>query len=140
MARTIDALTDEIRTAVDASDTILCRIDGIGQLSAADILTEIEHSARFSTKAAFALANGTARIEAGSGRVRRHRLNRGCDSRQNEAIHTPALTQTSRPGTEGRNCCERCLARGKTKREAIRALKRRISDRIWTHLKTTHLT
>ena len=43
-------------------------------------------------------------------------------------------TQIARPGTEGRTYCERKLARGKTKREGIRSPKRRVSDRIWTHL------
>ena len=51
-----------------------------------------------------------------------------------------ALAQISRSGTEGRTYYERCLGRGKTKREAIRALKRRISDRVWTHLQHTNPT
>ena len=140
LQRTIDSLAAEIRGAVDATGTTLCRIDGIGHLVAADILTETGHPARFATKAAFAMANGTAPIEASSGRVRRHRLNRGGNRQLNKAIHTAALTQISRPGTEGRNYYERCLARGKTKREAIRNLKRRISDRVWTHLNTPNLT
>ena len=80
------------------------------------------------------MANGTAPIEASSGRVVRHRLNRGGNRQLNRAIHTAALAQISRSGTEGRTYYERCLGRGKTKREAIRALKRRISDRVWTHL------
>ena len=140
LQRTIDSLAAEIRGAVDATGTTLCRIDGIGHLVAADILTETGDPARFATKAAFAMANGTAPIEASSGRVRRHRLNRGGNRQLNKAIHTAALTQISRPGTEGRNYYERCLARGKTKREAIRNLKRRISDRVWTHLNTPNLT
>ena len=64
----------------------------------------------------------------------RHLLNLGGNRQLNRAIHTAALAQISRSGTEGRAYYERCLGRGKTKREAIRALKRRISDRIWTHL------
>ena len=45
-----------------------------------------------------------------------------------------ATASTRGPGTEGHAYYQRCLDRGKTKREAIRALKRRISDRVWTHL------
>ena len=86
------------------------------------------------------MANCTAPIEVSSGRVRRHRLNRGGNRQFNRVIHTAALAQISRPGTEGRAYYERCLGRGKTKREAIRNLKRRISDRIWTHLNTLSLT
>ena len=59
---------------------------------------------------------------------------RGGNRQLNKAVHTAALAQISRSGTEGRSYYERCLGRGKTKREAIRALKRRISDRVWTHI------
>ena len=90
--------------------------------------------ARFATKARYAMANGTAPIEASSGRVKRHRLNRGGNRQLNRIIHTAALCQISRPETEGRVYYERCIKRGKSKREAIRSLKRRISDRIWTHM------
>ncbi len=140
VGRTIDSLAAEIRDAVNATGTTLRDIDGVGDLVAADILTETGDPTRFGTKAAFAMANGTAPIEASSGRVRRHRLNRGGNRQLNKAIHTAALAQISRPGTEGRTYYERCLGRGKTKREAIRNLKRRISDRIWTHLNTGPLT
>ena len=56
--------------------------------------------------------------------------NRGGNCQLNKAIHTVALAQISRPGTEGRLYYQRCLDRGKTKRQAIRALNRRVSDRI----------
>ena len=140
LQRAIDSLTAEIRAAVDATGTTLREIDGVGHLTAADILIEVGDPARFRTKAAFAMANGTAPIEASSGRVRRHRLNRGGNRQINKAIHTAAIAQIAHRHTEGRRYYQRCLDRGKTKREAIRALKRRISDRIWTHLHTTPLT
>ncbi len=101
---------------------------------AADILTEVGDPARYSTKNRFASANGTAPIEASSRRVMRHRLNRGGNRRLNKSLHIAAIAQISRPDTEGRAYYQRCLDRGKTKREAIRALKRRISDRVWTCL------
>ena len=80
------------------------------------------------------MANGTAPLEASSGRTVRHRLNRGGNRHLNRAIHTADLTQISRPDTEGRAYYDRCMTRGKTKREALRCLKRRISDRIWVHI------
>ena len=94
------------------------------------------------------MANGTAPIEASSGRVVRHRLNRGGNRQLNRALHIAAIAQIRRPSTEGHAYYQRCLDRGKTKRDATRALKRRISDRIWTHLQhdlqhtnpTPHLT
>ncbi|WP_420626138.1 IS110 family transposase [Candidatus Poriferisodalis sp.] len=140
LQRTIDGLAAETRGAVDTTGTTLRQIDGIGHLTAADILTEVGDPARFPNKAAFAMANGTAPIEASSGRVQRHRLNRGGNRQLNKAIHTAALTQIAHRHTEGRRYYQRCRDRGKTKREAIRALKRRISDRIWTHLNTHPLT
>ena len=82
-------------------------------------------------------ANGTAPIEASSAlprRTVRHRLNRGGNRQLNRAIHLAAIAQIRRPSTEGHAYYPRCLDRGKTKREAIRALKRRISDRVWAHL------
>lgn len=132
--REIDHLGRRIAQAVNDCGTSLTDIYGIGPLVAADIIVETGDPARFATKARFATANGTAPIAASSGRIVRHRLNRGGNRQLNKAIHTAALAQISRPGTEGRLYYQRCLDRGKTKREAIRALKRRISDRIWTHL------
>ena len=95
---------------------------------------------RFKTKAAFAKADGTAPIQASSRRVQRHRLNRGGNRQINKAIHTAAIAQIARLDTQGHRYYQHCLARGKTKREAIRTHKRRISDRIWIHLNTTQLT
>ena len=134
--RQINALGAQIARAVADTGTSLTDIYGIGPLIAADIIAETGDSARFATKARFAMANGTAPLEASSGRIVRHRLNRGGNRQLNKAIHAAAIAQISRPDTEGRAYYQRCLDRGKTKREAIRALKRRISDRVWTCLQT----
>ena len=141
LQRTIDGLAHEIRGAVDTTGTTLRRIDGIGHLVAADILTEVGNPARFGTKAAFAMANGTAPIEASSGRVRRHRLNRGGNRQLNKAIHTAAITQISRHHTEGRDYYQRCLdPRQDQTRSHPRPQTTSISDRIWTHLQAPNLT
>ena len=84
------------------------------------------------------MANGTAPIAASSGRVTRHRLNRGGNRHINKVLYTAALTQIARPGTEGRIYYDKCITRGKTKREALRCLKRRISDRVYKHLQQDH--
>ncbi len=130
----IDALSKQIAAKVVDSATTLTDIYGIGALVAAEILAETGNPARFATKSRFAMANGTAPVEASSGRVVRHRLNRGGNRQINKSLHTAAIAQISRKDTEGRAFYERCPQRGKSKREAIRALKRRISDRVWTHL------
>lgn len=134
--RQVDALSARIARAVTDCGTSLTGIYGIGALVTADILTEVGNPARFETKARFAMANGTAPIEASSGRTTRHRLNRGGNRQINRALHIAALAQITRPSTEGHTYYKRCLANGKTHREAMRALKRRISDRVWTHLQT----
>lgn len=112
----------------------LTEVCGIATTGAGEILAEVGHPHKYPTKAKFAMANGTAPLQASSGRIIRHRLNRGNNRRLNRTIHIAALTQIQRPGTEGRLYYDRLQARGKTKQEAIRILKRRISDRIWTHL------
>ena len=132
--REIKTLEVDIGEAVRASGATLTDISGFAALGAAEILAETGDPARFATKARYAMANGTAPVEASSGRVRRHRLNRRGNRWLNRVIHTAALCQISHPGTEGRAYYNRCIERGKSKREAIRVLKRRISDRIWTHL------
>ena len=119
--------------AVTGAQT-LTDICGIATTGAGEILAEVGHPHKYPTKAKFAMANGTAPLQASSGRINRHRLNRGNNRRLNRTIHIAALTQIRRPGTEGRVYYEKLQARGKTTQEAIRILKRRISDRIWTHL------
>ena len=136
--RQLDRQTKELTTQIEAlvkeSGTRLRDIYGVGVLVAAAILAEVGNPGRYPTKAKFAMANGTAPLEASSGRVVRHRLNRGGNRQINRAIHTVALTQIARRDSEGRCYYHKLITRGKTHREAIRALKRRISDRIWTHL------
>ena len=130
----IKELTAQIKTLVDQSGTRLLDIHGVGVLVAATILSEVGNPHRYPTKDKFAMANGTAPIEASSGRIVRHRLNPGGNRQLNRAIHTAALTQIARPDSEGRRYYQKLKTRGKTHRDAIRVLKRRISDRIWTHL------
>ena len=134
------ALNTEIQQTLKQTGTTLTQIRGIAHLGAAEILAQTQHPHKYPTKAKFAMANGTAPIQASSGRVVRHRLNRGGNRQLNRTIHTAAITQIRQPGTEGHNYYQRLLARGKTKQEAIRCLKRRISDRIWTHLQQTPTT
>jgi len=127
----IAELDDQIGQLLHAAGgAVLTDIYGIGTQSAAEILAQVGDPTRYPTKARFAMANGTAPLQASSGRVVRHRLNRGGNRQLNRTIHTAAITQIRQPGTEGRVYYERLQARGKTKTEAIRILKLRISDRI----------
>jgi transposase len=122
-----------IRVAVAASGTTLCDIHGIGPIGAAIILGSVGDIGRFPTAGHFASYNATAPIEASSGDRRRHRLNPRGNRKLNHALHIAAVTQLRYPG-EGRDYYQKKLAEGKTSKEAIRALKRRISDVVYRRL------
>lgn len=129
----LKASLKRVRTAVDASGTTLGDIYGIGPVSAALLIGYTGDVTRFPTKGHFATYNGTAPIEASSGPRQRHRLNPRGNRQLNFAIHIAAIVQLRYPG-EGRTYYDRRLAEGKTSKEAIRALKRKISDRVYRHL------
>jgi transposase len=122
-----------IRAAVVASGTSLTNIRGVGPIGAAIILGAVGDVARFPTPGHFASYNATAPIEASSGERKRHRLNPRGNRKLNHALHIAAVTQLRYPN-EGRDYYDKKLAEGKTSKEAIRALKRRISDVVYRHL------
>ncbi len=129
----LKASKKRISAAVAASGTTLTDIVGIGAVCSAIIIGFTGDVTRFPTKGHFATYNATAPIEASSGDRPRHRLNPRGNRKLNHAIHIAAICQL-RYNTEGRAYYERKIAEGKTSKEAIRALKRRISDRIYRHL------
>lgn len=130
----ITSLKQQITALVTASQTTLLEIHGVGPLTAGRLLGETGDISRFRDRNAYASGNGTAPIPVSSGRTDRYRLNRAGNRRLNEAIHTVALVQ-SRGGT-GRAYLDRKKAAGKTNRDAMRALKRRLSDVIYQALNT----
>ncbi len=130
---TLAASKKRIAAAVTASRTSLCDIYGIGPICAATIIGYTGDVNRFATKAQFAAYNGTAPLEASSGARVRHRLNPRGNRTLNFAIHIAAVTQF-RNQSEGRVFYDRKIGEGKTHKEAIRALKRQISDRVYSHL------
>ena len=133
--RDLVASKRRVETAVKASGTCLCDIVGVGPIVAGTIIGYTPDIARFATRGSFAAYNGTAPIEVSSGGRTRHRLNLRGNRQLNFAIHIAAVVQV-RTGGEGRAYYDRKIAEGKTNKEAIRALKRRISDRVWTCLRT----
>lgn len=129
----IRATAGRIDTLVADTNTTLTKIVGISNLNAARILGEVVDVTRFPTAAAFAANNGTAPIPASSGRTDRHRLNRGGNRRLNRALYVIALTQ-SRHEPRAVAYLEKKRAEGKTRREALRCLKRRLSDTVYRQL------
>ncbi|HJU01015.1 MAG TPA: IS110 family transposase [Actinomycetes bacterium] len=112
----------------------LLDLEGCGPLTAAKLIGEVAGMGRFRSRAAFAMHNGTAPIPVWSGNHQRHRLNRGGNRQLNVAMHRIAITQLRLGGT-GRAYVQRRLAAGDTKTEAIRALRRRISDQVYRRLR-----
>jgi transposase len=89
---------------------------------------------RCTTRHHYAAYNGTAPIEASSGGRKRHRLNPRGNRKLNHALHLIAICQLRQPNTAGRVFYERKLEEGETKKEAIRSLKRRLSDVVYRQL------
>jgi hypothetical protein len=135
--RRLDRALDAIRVRIDAamatSKTTLTRIYGIGTLNAAVILAEVGDVGRFPSRDHLASYAGTAPLAVSSGDVYRHRVNRSGNRRLNHAIHIAAVVQISHQ-TPGRRYYERKLAEGKSAPEALRCVKRRITDAIWRQL------
>ena len=100
---------------------------------AARILADVGDVARFADRNRFASWTGTAPLDASSGEQNRHRLSRAGNRRMNHMIHIAAITQL-RLDTEGRAYYRRKRAEGKKPLEAMRCLKRRISDAIYRQL------
>jgi transposase len=125
-----------ITAAVKASQTTLTGLFGVGPIVAAIVIGDVGDIGRFPTRDHFAAYNGTAPIEMSSGGRRKvFRLWRRGNRRLNHAVHMAAVTQIRHRHSPGRAYYDRKIAEGHTGKEAIRALKRRISDAIYTRIR-----
>jgi len=124
------AANKELNALLAATGSTLTSLHGIGPSGAARLQVEVQDVTRFPSKAHFASWNGTAPIDASSGDQVRHRLSRAGNRQVNRALHIMAVVQLRNP-TEGRAYYDRKVAAGKTPREAMRALKRRLSDIVY---------
>ncbi|WP_433788773.1 IS110 family transposase [Actinoplanes sp. CA-252034] len=123
----------ELTELVAATGSELQKLHGIGPSGAARLIGDIGDISRFTTRGHFASWNGTAPIDASSGDQKRHRLSRAGNRRINRVLHIMAVVQL-RNDTEGRRYYRRRLAEGKTTMEAMRALKRRLSDVVYRQM------
>ena len=130
----IRPLEREIERLVLALAPTLLALPGCGTLTAAKIVGEAAGISRFRSKEAFARHNGSAPVPVWSGNVARFRLSRGGNRQLNLALHRIAITQL-RIDDRGRAYLEHRRAVGDTKTEAIRALRRRISDEVYRRLR-----
>jgi transposase len=129
----IKIANEELTELVTSTGSQLQTLHGIGPSGAARLIGDIADISRFTSRAHFASWNGTAPIDASSGDQNRHRLSRAGNRRINRVLHIMAVVQL-RNDTEGRRYYRRKLAEGKTTMEAMRALKRRLSDVVYRQM------
>jgi transposase len=138
LARRILTLTDEISelehqitTTVTSHTPQLLTRCGIGPDNAAAVLIAAgDNPDRLHSEASFAALCGVSPLEASSGKTRRRRLNRGGDRQANSALYRIALCRL-RWDARTRDYLARRITEGKTRREAIRCLKRYIAREIY---------
>ncbi len=124
----------KLALVVRASGTTLTEIFGVGPVIAATMIGYVADASRFPSRDNFAAYNGTAPIEVSSGNRKIYRLSRRGNRRLNHAVHMAAVTQIRYRHSDGRAYYDRKLAEGKTPKEALRCLKRRVSDAIYARL------
>ena len=124
------AANKELIEAIKSTGTGLLDLHGIGPSGAARLLVEVGDITRFPDRGHFASWTGTAPIDASSGDRVRHRLSRGGNRQINVVLRIMATVQLRNP-TEGRAYYDRKIAAGKSSNEAMRCLKRRLSDIVY---------
>jgi transposase len=133
--RAIDARiadnTARMAEVVAATGSRLTAVDGIGPVLAARVLGRTGRPSRFASGSQFATYTGTAPVEVTSAERARHRLSRGGDRQLNAALHIAAVTQVRMRASAGRAYYDRKIAEGKTRKEALRCLKRRLAEHLW---------
>jgi transposase len=129
----IKVTSRQLKELVAATGSRLMDLNGVGPSGAARLLGDVGDISRFPTKAHFASWNGTAPIDASSGDQQRHRLSRAGNRRINRMLHIMAIVQL-RHDTDGRAYFRRKVAAGKTSMEAMRCLKRRLSDAVYRQM------
>ena len=124
----------KLAAAVRASGTSLTQVFGVGPVIAGTVIGDVGDVARFPGRDHFASYNGTAPVEVSSGNRKIHRLSLRGNRRINHAIHMAAITQLRHKHSEGRAYYDKKVAEGKTHKEALRSLKRKVSDAIFARL------
>jgi transposase len=136
LAKRIVELAREIAGYVRRMNPALLAIPGCGIITAARILAEVAGVERFATEARLASYAGVAPLDASSGRQQRHRLSRAGNRKLNRALYTIAVTQM-RVHPPARDYLASAIQRGKTKREALRSLKRHLIRLVYRVLTST---
>jgi transposase len=134
LAAEVELVDPELAQLVQALAPALLAECGVGPVCAAQLLVSSGDPARMRSEAAFAALAGASPIDASSGRQQRHRLNRGGDRQLNAALYVIALNRKQAHAAT-RAYYERLLAGGKTRREALRCVKRVLARHFYRHLR-----
>jgi transposase len=124
----------KLAAVVRASGTSLTKVFGVGPVITGTVIGDVADVSRFPSRDHFAAYNGTAPVEVSSGNRKVYRLSLRGNRRINHAIHMAAITQIRHRHSDGRAYYDKKVAEGKTHKEALRCLKRRISDAIFARL------
>jgi transposase len=122
---------ERLEAALGKTGTRLLELPGVGPVVAGVLLGRSRGVSRFATSSRFASYAGVAPVEASSGEVRRHRLNRRGDRQLNWALHIVAVTQARHATTAGHAYYQRKLGEGKSRPEALRCLKRLLAREVY---------
>jgi transposase len=131
----LDELDRELVTLVEQAAPELLKECGVGAVCAAQLIVSSGEPGRMRSEASSAALAGTSPVEASSGRQQRHRLNRGGDRQLNHALHMIALNRL-RYDSRTSAYYQRLLADGKSRREALRCVKRTLARYFYRHLQT----
>jgi len=123
-----------IRAAVAASGTTVTDLFGIGPILAGMLIGYTGDVTRFRNRDHYAAYNGAAPVEFSSGGRVVHRVSERGNRQLNHALHMAAVCQLRQPHSDGRAYFDRRVAEGKTTREALRALKRHVSNAVFRQL------
>jgi transposase len=138
LSRAIAQLDRELHDRTSVLAPRLLELPGCGDLTAAKLLCEVGPVNRFRSDAQLARHAGVAPLDASSGKHQRHRLDRGGNRQLNCALHRIAVTQ-GRIHPPARAYLERKQTEGKSRREALRCLKRQLARTVYTTLKSEPL-
>jgi transposase len=133
LEKKIKTSTKELKAMVLERGSTLMELPDVGPVVAARILLDVADVTRFADRNRFASWTGTAPLDASSGEQIRHCLSRAGNRKVNHMLRIAAATQV-RLKTKGRSYFRRKIAAGKTRPEAMRCLKRRISDAVYRQL------
>ncbi|MFD6624424.1 transposase, partial [Streptomyces diastaticus] len=132
-------LEDEILGLVRQMAPELLELQGVGPITAAQVLVSWSHPGRFRSEAAFASFAGVSPIPASSGLTNRHRINRSGDRQLNRALHTITLIRTRLDPTT-KTYVARRISEGKISRDAQRCLKRAVCRQLFKILERSDRT